>query len=56
MMRRQTLIALGIALALGLFAVYLANIFLTQTEQKAAVTPQGMTKVAVAAVPLDYGV
>ena len=55
-MRRQTLIALGIAVVLGLFAVYLANVFLTQTEQKAAVTPTGMTKVAVAAVPLDYGV
>ena len=56
MMRRQTLIALGIALVLGLFAVYLANVFLTQTEQRAVVTPQGMTKVAVAGVPLDYGV
>ncbi len=55
-MRRQTLIALGIAVVLGLFAVYLANVFLSQTEQKAAVTPQGMTKVAVAAIPLDYGV
>ena len=55
-MRRQTLIALGIAVVLGLFAVYLANVFLTQTEQKAVVTPTGMTKVAVAAVPLDYGV
>src|SRR5688500_16627235 len=56
MMRRQTLIALGIAVLLGLFAVYLANSFLTRTEQKATVTPQGLSKVAVAAVPLDYGV
>jgi len=55
-MRRQTLIALGIAVVLGLFAVYLANVFLTQTEQKAAVAPQGLTKIAVAAIPLDYGV
>jgi pilus assembly protein CpaB len=55
-MRRQTLIALGIALVLGLFAVFLANSFLTANEQKAAETPQGMAKVAVAAVPLDYGV
>ncbi len=55
-MRRQTLIALGIAVVLGLFAVYLANVFLSNSEQKAAVTPQGMTKVAVAAIPLDYGV
>jgi pilus assembly protein CpaB len=56
MMRRQTLIALGIAILLGLFAVFLANAFLTRTEQQAAVQPQGMTKIAVAAVPLDYGV
>jgi pilus assembly protein CpaB len=55
-MRRQTLIALGIAVLLGLFAVFLANTFLTKTEKQAAVVPQGMTKVAVAGVPLDYGV
>ena len=55
-MRRQTLIALGIAVVLGLIAVYLANSFLSSTEQKAAVAQQGMTKVAVAVVPLDYGV
>lgn len=56
MMRRQTLIALGVAVMLGLFAVFLANAFLTKTEQQAVVAPQGMIKVAVAAVPLDYGV
>ena len=56
MMRRQTLIALGVAVLLGLFAVYLANVFLTQTERQVAATPEGMTKIAVAAVPLDYGV
>ena len=56
MMGRQKLIALGAALILGLLAVYFANIFLSRTEQQAAATPQGMTKVAVAAVPLDYGV
>jgi pilus assembly protein CpaB len=55
-MRRQTLIALGIAVVLGLFAVYLANTFLTSNEKKAAVAQQGMTKVAVAVVPLNYGV
>jgi pilus assembly protein CpaB len=55
-MRRQTLIALGIAVVLGLLAVYLANTFLTSTEKKAQVVQQGMTKVAVAVVPLDYGV
>jgi pilus assembly protein CpaB len=41
---------------LGLLAVYLVNTFLTSTEKKAAVAQQGMTKVAVAVVPLDYGV
>lgn len=55
-MRRQTLIALGIAVVLGLFAVYLANTFLTSTEKRAVVAEQGMTKVAVAVVPLNYGV
>ena len=55
-MRRQTLIALGAAIVLGLFAVYLANTFLSANEKQAAVVQQGMTKVAVAAVPLDYGV
>lgn len=55
-MKRQSVIAVGIALVLGLFTVYLANIFLTNTEQRAKVADVGMTRVAVAAVPLDYGV
>ena len=55
-MRRQTLIALGIALVLGILAVYLANVYLTRTEARADAVQTGMTKVAVAAVPLDYGV
>ncbi len=54
-MRRPTLIALGIALVLGLLAVYLANVYLTRTEARADAVETGMTKVAVAAVPLDYG-
>ena len=52
-MNRQTMIALGIALVLGLFAVYIANSYLTGREQQADLT--GTTKVAVAAVPLGYG-
>lgn len=56
MIRRQSLIAIGIALVLGLLAVYLANIFLTRNEQIAERANVGTTKVAVAAVPLDYGV
>lgn len=54
-MNRQTLIALGIALVLGLAAVYLANTFLTTNERKVEQAQVGLTKVAVAAVPLDYG-
>jgi len=50
------MIALGIAIVLGLFAVYLANIFLTRTQVEAQASPAGTVKVAVAAVPLDYGV
>lgn len=54
-MRRTTLIALGAAVILGLFAVYLANVFLTSSEKKAEAEKVTFTKVAVAAVPLDYG-
>ena len=51
MLRRQSLIALGVALVLGLLAVYFANVFLTQTEQRAQVASAGTAKVAVAAGP-----
>ena len=54
-MRRTTLIALGVAVMLGLVAVYLANVFLTSSEQEAEAQKVTFTKVAVAAVPLDYG-
>ncbi len=54
-MKRQSLIALGIALLLGLLAVYLANIFLSRNEDKAADAAAGTSRVAVAVVPLDYG-
>ncbi|HET7708787.1 MAG TPA: Flp pilus assembly protein CpaB [Sphingomicrobium sp.] len=54
-MRRQTLIALGIAMVLGILAVYLANVYLARTEARADTAQAGMAKVAVAAVPLDYG-
>ena len=52
-MKRQTAIALGIAIILGLVAVYLANTYLTATERRADLA--GTTRVAVAAVPLGYG-
>jgi pilus assembly protein CpaB len=50
---RQTIIALGIALVLGLAAVFLANTFLSGTERRAALN--GTTKVAVASAPMAYG-
>lgn len=56
MLNRQSLIALGVALVLGLLAVYFANIFLTSNQERAEQAAVGTTKVAVAAVPLDYGV
>ena len=54
-MKRQTLIALAVAVVLGIFAVYLANAYLGRSDQKVAALQQGTTKVAVAAVPLEYG-
>jgi pilus assembly protein CpaB len=54
MLRRQSLIALGVAIVLGLVAVFLANSFFNASERREAMS--GTTKVAVAAVPLDYGV
>ncbi|MEO6359284.1 MAG: Flp pilus assembly protein CpaB [Sphingomicrobium sp.] len=52
-MRRQTLIALAIAIFLGLIAVFLANSFLLRSEVQA--DARATTKVAVAAIPLEYG-
>jgi len=52
-MNRQTMIALGIAIVLGLFAVYIGNAYLNGQQQKAVAG--GTTKVAVASVPLAYG-
>ena len=54
MLSRQTLIALGIALVLGLVAVFLANSYISTTERKNEAA--GTSKIAVAAVPLSYGV
>ena len=54
-MRRQTVIALAVAIVLGIFAVLFANAYIGRTDQKLAQANQGMTKVAVAAIPLDYG-
>jgi pilus assembly protein CpaB len=54
-MKRQTLIALGIAIILGLIAVLLANSYLSGREKQLAKSPEGMVRVAVAAMPLEYG-
>jgi pilus assembly protein CpaB len=55
-MRGQSLIILGVAILIGLVAVFLANSYLGKVEQQQAAVPQGMVKVAVARVPLDFGV
>ena len=55
MLRRQSIIALGVAVLLGLAAVYLANVFLSARANQLNSSPAGTTKVAVAAVPLSYG-
>ena len=53
-MNRQSWIALGVAVVLGLVAVYLANTYLVASERDRE--SQGTTRVAVASVPLNYGV
>jgi len=50
---RQTLVALGIAIVLGLVAVYLANTYLSASQRQAYAG--GTTKVAVAAAPMAFG-
>ena len=54
-MKRQTLIALGVAIVLGLIAVLLANTYLTGREKQLASSPEGMVRIAVASMPLTYG-
>ncbi|QNP46201.1 Flp pilus assembly protein CpaB [Sphingomonas sediminicola] len=49
------MIALAVALVLGILAVYLANAYIGRTDQRVAALQTGTTKVAVAAIPLDYG-
>jgi pilus assembly protein CpaB len=47
------MIALGVAILLGLFAVYIANIYIGGRQKQAELG--GTTKVAVAALPMAYG-
>jgi pilus assembly protein CpaB len=50
------MIALGIAIVLGLIAVLLANTYLTGKERQiSAGQPQGVVRIAVASMPLAYG-
>src|SRR5688572_20043048 len=56
MPRSQSLIILGIAVFLGLIAVFLANSFLGGREAKPVTAiPGGTVKIAVARVPLEFG-
>jgi pilus assembly protein CpaB len=52
-MNRQTLIAIGAALLLGIVAVYLANTYFDAAQRRNESAE--LTSVAVAAVPLAYG-
>jgi len=54
-MRGQGLIILGVAILIGLAAVFLANSYLGRVEQQQNTSPQGTVKVAVAIVPLAFG-
>jgi len=53
MLKRQTMIALAIAIILGIVAVYVANTYIVGAQRNARL--RETTKVAVASVPLGYG-
>jgi pilus assembly protein CpaB len=53
MLTRQSMMALAVAVVLGLLAVYFANILLVGSQRRTAAA--GTTRVAVAAVPIDFG-
>lgn len=55
MTQQRSLIILGFAILLGLIAVFIANTYLTGVEKQQATVQEGMVKVAVARVPLEYG-
>jgi len=54
MLNRQSWIALGLAIVLGVLAVYLANTYLTSSQKRVELT--GTSKIAVASVPMAFGV
>jgi pilus assembly protein CpaB len=53
MLKRQTMIALAIAIILGVVAVYVANTYLVGAQRDARM--RETTKVAVATAPMGYG-
>src|SRR4029450_5619231 len=55
MMSGQYFTALAVAVVLGLIAVFLANTYWSARDRSADAAEAGTIKVAVAAVPLDYG-
>lgn len=55
MPQQRSLIVLGLAILLGLVAVYLANVYLGGVEKQQETVQQGSIKVAVARVPLEFG-
>lgn len=54
-MRRQSVIVLAIAVFLGLIAVYLVNAYLGSAEKQQQTAVVGLTQVAVARIPLEFG-
>jgi len=56
-MQRRNLIVLGVAVLIGLIAVYLLNVYFSGVERREveAVQSEGLTKIVVASQPLDFG-
>ena len=54
-MQRSSLIAVAIAVLLGLVAVYLANSYFSAQERRIEQANVGTTRVAIAARPMNYG-
>lgn len=55
MLQQRSLIVIGLALLLGLAAVFVANSYLSGVQKQAEVVPTGTAKVVVARVPMDFG-
>jgi pilus assembly protein CpaB len=55
MFRRQSVIILGIAVLLGLVAVYLVNAYLSGADRQQEARAVQTTRIAVARLPLEYG-